>query len=451
MAGKTNGAVRVAGVLGVTVVASGMALGQAAAQSLPVLADAYIANARPTANLGALPTMLAGGGNVGLINFDLSALPPGTAGANIAHATVTIYVGLASAPGVLNLVQIDGAWAERAVKWNAAPPASTVVASANVPAAGGYVTFDVTGLVQAWVDGAIAPNGVAVMGATDGFVATIDTKESKTTSHPAVLQVTLATAGAQGPAGPQGPAGADGAQGPTGAAGPQGPEGPAGAAGPRGATGATGPQGLAGPTGATGPAGIAGATGPTGAAGAQGPIGVTGATGPQGPAGAQGAAGPTGATGPAGLAGGQIWSASAVVGSSAGPNAGYIMGPSGTTTPIFTGSPFLTGSNINQAISTLGLFVPQNCKIGTFTAIATPSTTQASGNVSVSVSLVAQRNDGTSATIATCGMSGTVSYANTPSCSAFSGAAIVAGSAKLAVQLSGLISTATINTTFTCQ
>jgi hypothetical protein len=86
-----------------------------------------------------------------------------------------------------------------------------------------------------------------------------DSKESTTTSHPAMLTITLIAIGPTGATGPTGPTGA------TGAAGAQGPVGPTGAQGPAGATGAQGPQGAVGAQGPQGPVGSTGLIGPAGA------------------------------------------------------------------------------------------------------------------------------------------------------------------------------------------
>ncbi len=183
-----------------------------------------------------------------------------------------------------------------------------------------FVTVDVTAAVQNWVGG-VTPNNGFLIQANVSTDVHFDSKESITTSQPAMLSIVLASSGSAGPAGPTGPQGLTGPAGAQGAAGTAGAAGARGATGPQGVAGATGPQGVAGAAGArgaTGPQGVAGATGPQGVAGASGPQGVAGAagargatgpqgvagaTGPQGAVGATGAQGPAGATGPQGLMG----------------------------------------------------------------------------------------------------------------------------------------------------
>jgi hypothetical protein len=148
--------------------------------------------------------------------------------------------------------------------------------------------------VQAWLNGTTNNGFIITPNTGTGVNVSFDSKESTTTSHPAVLSITLVgsggAAGATGATGPTGPTGANGSNGATGTTGATG----------AGTTGATGPTGLTGPTGPTGANGSNGATGPTGATGA----GTTGANGATGPTGANGTNGATGPTGPAGAGAG---------------------------------------------------------------------------------------------------------------------------------------------------
>jgi hypothetical protein len=110
-----------------------------------------------------------------------------------------------------------------------------------------YVTIDVTSVVQAWIGGTLANNGLALVASTTGTSANFDSKEATATSHPPLLNVALGAPGALGGAAPAGPAGA------------QGPQGPAGVPGPTGPVGATGPAGSPGPQGPPGPGGVSNA------------------------------------------------------------------------------------------------------------------------------------------------------------------------------------------------
>jgi hypothetical protein len=221
------------------------------AQTLPVSGDTFISPGS-TANYSTSPTVNVGGaGNYqGLVSFDLSGLPAGTTAASISKASITLFVNKLGAPGAIDVYGANGNWSEGAVNGMNAPVPGMVVASQlAVTGASNYITLDATALVKAWLDGTITNSGILIVADASAPETSVlfDSKESSTTSHPAVLQVMLA--GVSGPAGAMGPAGPTGPPGPVGAVGQAGPSGPAGTpgtVGPVGPTGATGPQGPAG-------------------------------------------------------------------------------------------------------------------------------------------------------------------------------------------------------------
>jgi len=295
----------------VRVAAAGLALllpVVALADTAKLAGDAYV-NTGDATNYGELPTINVGGATAssGLLLFDLTTLPS-TSG--VAWARLRVYVDQVNVAGSLDLGSAGAAWTEAAVNGTSGIVAAAAIGTAAVGSTG-YVTFDVTGQVAAWLSG--APNYGFILtpdAATPNLSIALDAKENTGTSHPAVLEVVFT--GATGPVGLQGapgPGGATGAPGAAGAVGPTGATGPAGAAGATGAAGlagANGSVGATGPVGATGAVGAPGAAGLAGAAGAIGPtgaVGATGAAGSTGLAGAAGATGPTGGTGAAGAAG----------------------------------------------------------------------------------------------------------------------------------------------------
>jgi hypothetical protein len=304
------------------------------AQNVPLTQDSYV-NPGNATNYGSATTMNVGGPNgaQALAQFDLTALPSGTTSAQIAKATLTLFLNKVGAAGTVNISVANGFWTETGVNGTNAPTVGAAVASGvAASAASEYITVDATAAVQAWLTG--TNNNGFIITPNDGTVnVAFDTKESATTSHPAMLTIILASsgaAGATGTTGATGPAGTTGATGPTGAGttGATGATGAVGATGPAGATGATG----AGTTGATGATGAPGVTGPAGATGATGvgttgATGATGAAGVTGPAGATGATGvgTTGATGPAGA-----------TGQNGNPGANGSQGPAGPTGPTGT-------------------------------------------------------------------------------------------------------------------
>jgi hypothetical protein len=329
----------------------------------PVQGDTYISSTYPAVNYGGQATINLANGVTALVQFDLSTLPAGTSDADVAKATLYLYVNRMTTAGYVSISSIAGpAWNEMTATYNSPGLVlGPIAGSANISAQAVYVSVDVTSLVKDWLrpSGALPNYGIAIQQAAGSSAAAfIDSKESSSTSHPARLEITLnGPAGPEGPTGPIGPAGATGPAGPTGptgvtgATGVTGPTGPTGATGATGVTGATGPSGVTGATGAPGPTGPQGATGgtggtgpagptgPTGATGAQGAAGATGGTGPTGPTGAtgaQGAAGATGGTGPAGPTG--ATGAQGVTGATGGT------GPAGSTGPTgVTGNTGLTG------------------------------------------------------------------------------------------------------------
>ena len=231
------------------------------AQTVPLTQDSYVAtNPSTGTNYGTAVTMNAGGPNAdqALVQFDLSALPAGTIGANISKATLTLFANKVGAAGTINISVANGAWTELGVNGANAPVAAAAVASGvSVSTSSEYLYVDATAAVKNWLNG--TTNSGFIITPNDGTVlVAFDSKESATTSHPAMLTITLASSGAAGPQGPQGP------QGP---AGPQGNAGAQGAQGPQGNPGAQGAQGNPGSQGAQGPQGNPGVQGPQGPAG----------------------------------------------------------------------------------------------------------------------------------------------------------------------------------------
>lgn len=296
-----------------------------------LVADAHVSAAQPDVNSGTLTNLNVGGGYTALVQFDLGVLPSGTTAAQITRATLRLYCNLAATPGTLSVAQVNSAWGEYSVTFNTLPAIGSPVGSAQVPAAGQFVTVDVTSAVRSWVTSPSSNNGLALTASS--AVLQFDSKENDQTAHLPELEIALAagstgtgTVGATGPAGPAGPTGPAGPAGTPGATGPQGPAGPAGASGagaflyqgtyasttnyPQGAVVTFGGSTFVslsdsnhGNTPSLSPS--LWGTLALGAAGVQGPQGIPGPQGPTGPAGAgiQGPAGPTGPQGPSGSQG----------------------------------------------------------------------------------------------------------------------------------------------------
>ncbi len=244
------------------------------AAQAPPTADTFVSSVTPKTNYGTSPILVVQAGATTFIKFDLSALPPG---ASIGKATLRLYVDAFVKAGSFDVYVVEGPWRENSLTYNTPPPALGPSATGNNPIAisssslNNFVLVDITPLVQGWVNGTIANNGLALSLTSTNGTFSFDAKESLLTGNGPELEMVLnGPTGPPGPQGIQGDPGQPGAVGPQGPAGPQGPSGPTGPHGDQGLPGLQGPQGLQGPVGSPGPLG---------------PIGPVGPIGPQGPAG----------------------------------------------------------------------------------------------------------------------------------------------------------------------
>ncbi len=229
--------------------------------------------------------------------------------------------------GTMDVYALNGPWSENSLTYNTTPPLGSLLHSSVSVSQTGYLSFDLTSVVQKWVNTPATNYGIALVPTPGSSIAvSFDSKESILTSHPAQLNLILSSMGPQGQQGMQGPPGQPGQPGPQGPQGPPGLglQGPQGSAGKDGAgfafrnafdntasyavndvvsynsssyvataanRGPNNPapdqnvawslmaqQGAPGQIGQTGPQGGIGPIGPTGPQGAQGPAGTTGQT-----------------------------------------------------------------------------------------------------------------------------------------------------------------------------
>ena len=215
------------------------------AQTYGVVGDTYVSSANPTTNFGNLGTMTVGPGTTALVQIDLSRLNAlGVTAGQIQQATMVVFLNKVLVAGGIDITEIMAPWAEGTVIRNTIPTlGAPFLSNVATSPSGTYVTFDVTTQVQGWVTVPSTNFGIALTPAVaqPGTQVFLDTKESTTTSHPAFIDVVLASSGAAGPTGATGLAGPAGVTGATGAVGLAGP------AGPTGATGLAGPAGVTGP------------------------------------------------------------------------------------------------------------------------------------------------------------------------------------------------------------
>ncbi|HEY6371923.1 MAG TPA: DNRLRE domain-containing protein, partial [Candidatus Sulfotelmatobacter sp.] len=127
--------------------------------------DAYTDTSKPTINFGAATT-LGVANTAPSIQFDLSSIPAGYTGANIAKATLKLYVNSATTAGSFNVDVVNGTWSEKTITNNLAPALGTTIVS-GVPlttaSKNSYVVVDITAALQSWLNGAEANDGIALV------------------------------------------------------------------------------------------------------------------------------------------------------------------------------------------------------------------------------------------------------------------------------------------------
>jgi len=203
----------------------------------PPAADTFVSSATPRVNYGSSISIVVGPGTTSYVRFNLSGIP---AGSSIGKASLRLYVDAVAKSGSFDVYQINSSWSENALKYNSPPPVLGASATGGhavaIQAASGnqFLLIDITALVQGWLNGSIANNGIALaLTSTNGSFA-FDSKESLLTGNGPELEFVMSGGtGPQGPAGPAGPAGVQGSTGPQGPMGVQGfvgPQGPPGTA-----------------------------------------------------------------------------------------------------------------------------------------------------------------------------------------------------------------------------
>jgi Bacterial Ig-like domain (group 2)/Collagen triple helix repeat (20 copies) len=233
-----------------------MLIGTLAHGQAIISGNSFTSSVTPKTNYSNSIALVVGSGANSYLQFSFANLPAGLSGSNISGANVVVYVDAVLASGTMDVYAISGSWSANTITYNNAPVLGSKIASAVPVSTTGYLSLNVTATVQAWLNGTLANNGIALVPTSGSpILVAIDSLDNILTSHPAQLSLVLVSAGPQGVQGPQGQVGS---QGPTGATGATGPAGAAGPAGPQGATGATGP---AGPTGSIGPVGPRGPAG----------------------------------------------------------------------------------------------------------------------------------------------------------------------------------------------
>lgn len=157
--------------------------------------DAFTESSKPTINFGAATTLGVENSALAIqttyIQFDLSSIPAGFTGSNVAKATLKLYVNTVGTAGSLNVDFINGTWSEKTLDANNAPALGSSIAS-SIPLAptnkNDYLLIDVSSAVEAWLNGTQINDGIALV-ANSPLASTFDSKENTAQGHPPELDI----------------------------------------------------------------------------------------------------------------------------------------------------------------------------------------------------------------------------------------------------------------------
>jgi hypothetical protein len=164
---------RTIGEIDVTIAGTAPVYTNPVTQTFTAGADAYISKGQPSTNFGNWAFLYAGASDIqrSALSFDLSGISQLFP---VQSATLKVYVDAfsgAGTPSILAVHEVTTPWNESTVTWNApwtapggdvaAEPAAT--APVSLTAAGAWLEFDVTALVQKWVANPGANNGLLLV------------------------------------------------------------------------------------------------------------------------------------------------------------------------------------------------------------------------------------------------------------------------------------------------
>lgn len=171
--------------------------------NLSPVADTYISQTNSTTNYGTASTMLMGGDAASsranaLLFFDVLASVP--VNATITSATLQLYEPTVYPGGAITIEahKLLKSWSETSTNWtkasgwtpwdtNGGKFDSAVAASATANVGGAWVKWNLTALVQEWVDRVSADYGIALIrsaGGTGNIRATVNSRESSASQTP---------------------------------------------------------------------------------------------------------------------------------------------------------------------------------------------------------------------------------------------------------------------------
>jgi trimeric autotransporter adhesin len=160
--------------------------------------DAYVNSAAPTTNYGSSASLnLSSAADTDFIRFDLTAVPASYTGASIAKATLKLYVHTVTTAGSFNVDLVNGTWTEETIQSSNEPALGTTIVAAiplTTTSKLSYVEIDITPALVKWLNGTQPNDGIALV-ANSPLVATFDSKENTTTSHPPELDIVYVASG----------------------------------------------------------------------------------------------------------------------------------------------------------------------------------------------------------------------------------------------------------------
>ena len=166
--------------------------------TVPVSDDAWINDAAPTQNyandteLSAYKTVSPASTRRALYRFDIenSGIP---AGVTVVSAVAKIFVTNENETGPVTVHRTTADWSEASVNWDSINSNFDSLALATIPSgspAGQYVPVNITALVQGWVNGSTANQGIMLLSDIFLDTARFSSKEYGNTAQRPLLEVT---------------------------------------------------------------------------------------------------------------------------------------------------------------------------------------------------------------------------------------------------------------------
>jgi hypothetical protein len=183
--------------IAVIVIVVALTVGQTQAITLYAQRDTYVSSAVPNimSNYSGFETLNVSAQSTAFVGFDLSGLPLGIKSSQIATAKLFLWVDKASpAPsGSFRVVPVTSPWDGPAMTY-VNRPTYPLTSPTTTTISGGrnfYLEVDATDIVKEWVDKPASNNGLALFAASSAIDVMFDSKENTSTSHPALLDITI--------------------------------------------------------------------------------------------------------------------------------------------------------------------------------------------------------------------------------------------------------------------